>query len=104
MTSTGASTVEGRVDYLLRESERTQRRLHDLEHMSEKRRNEIETELARLNRDLVAHVDRGIRTALGEYASARQLGLVCLGIASFSGRRPRLSVFSIALSIDSGIV
>jgi hypothetical protein len=81
VTSTSATDVEGKVDYLLRESERTQRRLDELERSAEDRHEEIKSDLARLNRELVDHVDGAIRTALAEYASARQLGLACLGIA-----------------------
>lgn len=81
VTSTSAPTVEGKVDYLLRESERTQRRLNELDAASEDRRKEVEAELARLKLELVAHVDSAIEAALAEYASARRLGIACLGFA-----------------------
>ena len=83
MTGTSATDVEGRVEYLLRESERTQRRLNDLERTSQRRRAEIKAELARLNVELVAYVDGAIRTALAEYATARRVGIICLGVATF---------------------
>jgi hypothetical protein len=81
VTGTSATTLEGKVDYLLRESERTQHRLNDLERTTEERHEQLESDLARLNRELVDHVDQALRIAFAEYATARRLGIACLGVA-----------------------
>ena len=81
-TGTSAYTLWGKVDYLLRESERTQRRLDELEHALEARHEELEGKLRQVNEELVAYVDRAIRTALAEYATARRVGIACLGMAT----------------------
>lgn len=81
-TGTSAHTLWGKVEYLLRESQRTQCRLDELEERLNVQHDAIRARLQRLNEELVTYVDEAIRTALAEYATARRWGIACLGFAT----------------------
>jgi len=82
MTSTSAETLEGRVDYLLRESERTQRRLNEVEEGLVSERATREREMETLDERVGYAITESQWEAWRRYVRLRRLGLVCLVVGA----------------------
>lgn len=76
-------TLDQKVDFLLREAQRSQERVNALEDGVEDLRKDLASRDAKVRAELATHADEAIQNAMEKYGRERKAGVICLGIALF---------------------